>query len=54
MIETTICAACGKQFDFDPPQSTLEDIVRLERGLSWLDAPIVCEDCDVDEWDDYT
>ena len=52
MIETTNCANCGEAFDYDAPQHLLHDdrAYALSVRLG-LDAPLLCENCDFDDWD---
>ena len=54
MIETTNCANCGEAFDYDAPQHLLHDdrAYALSVRLG-LDAPLLCENCDFDDWGDF-
>ena len=50
MIEGTICAACGDEFDYDAPQHLLADDRAYELSVRFgLDTPLLCENCDVDD-----
>ena len=50
MIEGTICATCGDEFDYDAPQHLLADDRAYELSVRFgLDTPLLCENCDVDD-----
>jgi len=55
MIEGTICARCGEEFDYDAPQHLLPDERAYEISVRLgLDAPLLCEDCHPDPFNhDY-
>ena len=50
MKETTICADCSEEFDYDAPQHLLVDERAYELSVRFgLDAPLLCENCDFSE-----
>lgn len=53
MIETSMCLNCQEEFEYRPDQSTIEDFEDWDINARFgLDAPALCEYCEVDDEDD--
>ena len=52
MTEGAICVSCGDEFDYDAPQHLLPDMRQYDISVRLgLDAPLLCENCDLDEYE---